>query len=162
MLRGLAAGVWVGWTGVYRYRADDTGRAIGALRRATRLRPGFSLAHAYIGITYEVKKDPVNALKAYRKTIAVEPQFSFAWRKIGWLHFQAKRYADSAKAFGEYVELEPGSAFGHYCLGAAYHESHQYDKAVTSLERALEMGIDRDTASDVLYRLRLIRRKRGF
>ncbi|HNQ15326.1 MAG TPA: tetratricopeptide repeat protein, partial [Pyrinomonadaceae bacterium] len=68
-------------------------------------------------------------------------------------HYRKKLYSEAIKAFEQCVRLRPEYNTGHYRLGLAYLGAKDSNKAMRSIERAVELGITNGWAQFELAKL---------
>lgn len=94
--------------------------AMGVLKEAVKMRPGYADAHYLIGSVHEASKQDMKAFEAYRKAVKADPGSSDAYFSLGITCGRLGKYTEAVDALKQAVRLEPGYADAHYNLGIAY------------------------------------------
>ncbi len=120
---------------------------------ALNLNPLLYAAHFRRGTIYMGMDKPREADAAFRKTIEINPRFTRAFVKLGVLYLNYD-YPDVAtqvlQAGVQINESSEDSAEAYNILGVAYQMLKQYDKAIASFKKALELKTD---LYDTIYNL---------
>jgi tetratricopeptide (TPR) repeat protein len=94
------------WSGKY-------SKAIAPLEQAVKSKPDFAPAWYYLGIIYEVSKQPDKALVAINNAIQLQPNNPNLYNQKYEVLDELKRYAEAEIAINAAIELSPRAAF--YC-----------------------------------------------
>jgi tetratricopeptide (TPR) repeat protein len=94
----------------------------------------------------------------YVKALELRPTWAEGWWDIGAILYDGDRYAEARDAFRNLVALEPkrGPAWG--MLGLCEFQTHEYERAVISMQRgrALGFGQSQEIESVVRYHTALL------
>ncbi|MFH1130437.1 MAG: tetratricopeptide repeat protein [Pseudomonadota bacterium] len=124
--------------------------AEGAYKKALEISPEMYAAHFRLGTVAEALDKPREADAAYRKTIEINPRFINTFVKLGLLYLNYD-YPDLAKQVLEAgIEINNSSAEAQNALGVSYQMLKEYEKAIASFSKALELQVDFHSA---LYNL---------
>jgi arylsulfatase A-like enzyme/Tfp pilus assembly protein PilF len=82
--------------------------------------------------------DPSAASEAYQKTVSIQPNFSLAQRDFGILQIKRRQYEDALRHFEKAAALGDKDARLYNFMGICYSQTGQLQKAVTSLQRAIQ------------------------
>jgi serine/threonine-protein kinase len=119
--------------GDYELAAEDFGRAIAFDSSNDEAERG-------LGATLEAWGRLDEAEKAYLKAVEVRRQYWAGYMRLG--AFYANRRHDYAKAIDNFYKAlaaSPGNGQAYYALGGAYNEDGQYEKAISTLEQAVQL-----------------------
>ncbi len=81
------------------------------------------------------------AEKLYRAGLARRPDWLEGWASLGVLLFDSDRAAEAIEAFRVLTVQQPGNPEGWAFLGLSQYKAREYDGALTSLTRALTIGM---------------------
>jgi tetratricopeptide (TPR) repeat protein len=122
---------------------DGEGRhreAIGALKQAVALQPGFAEAHANLGTIYMRRKQPSAAEASLREALRLEPSMASARIGLGRLLLEREDMDAAALEFELALESDPSLAKAEYFLGVTHLAGDRLDEAARHFERGLELG----------------------
>lgn len=93
------------------------------------------------------------ALENYGKALQVRPKWADGWWYAGAIMYQMDRYADARDAFRNLVALDPEKGLAWGMLGLCEYQTHEYDRAIVSLQRGrqLQLAGNNDIESVVRY-----------
>ncbi len=147
--------------------AGQLDSAVVHFRRAVEIRPRHSLAHFNLGRLLVELGDAVEGVEAMRTSVRLEPDWYIGWATLAWTlathadetirnSTQALEYARRAAALSDNVHPVVLDA-----LAAAYAAGGQYDRAIETAERAVEVATsvgDLDLVNRIQGRLTIYRR----
>jgi eukaryotic-like serine/threonine-protein kinase len=113
--------------------------AYSELQRALALDPLSATARMWLGEYYSRANDAKSAEESYRQAIRSDPENWVRYGYLGTFFYKNARYADAVNAYELARQRAPDSVMVLKNLAAAYHALDQYDQAVTTLQRALEI-----------------------
>ncbi|HJQ24345.1 MAG TPA: tetratricopeptide repeat protein [Blastocatellia bacterium] len=98
------------------------------------------------------------ALEYYLKALKLRPTWAEGWWNVGAIFYDGDRYPEARDAFRNFVTLEPkrGAAWG--MLGLCEFQTHEYERAVISLQRGRAIGFagNQEIESVVRYHTALL------
>jgi len=121
--------------------------AIACMERVLELAPDNADAHNKLGALRAEQGDYKAAVRCYRRALELEPEHNGAMDNLAWLLATAPddgvRDGDEAVRLAELVSKQAGSRDPATldALSAAYAEAGQYDRAVSTAHRALELAL---------------------
>lgn len=132
--------------------AGNYGKAVERLERAIQLAPDFYEAQNNLGAQYLRAQRHADAEKAFEHARDLNPEAAEPMLNLGTLHYQQgeiqsdARKEEAAAAFGKAVEFleeairrNPALASAHHYLGAALYKTGSYERAESTLRRALDL-----------------------
>jgi len=117
--------------------------ALALLARVGYMAPSSGAADAYDdGVAALRRRDADAAMAAFARVISTDPTFVDAHYRLGLLYGGQAQWKPAVASLQSAVELDPSHADAHCELGEAYLIGIvQAAKAVTPLQRALELGV---------------------
>lgn len=96
--------------------------------------------------------DYAGAAEQMGYALDIDPSVEDRWRTYMGLFLQDKNYDSAAGAGERALKYHPDSPVLHLLLGTVYSQRHEYDKALASLDRSLELtdSTDYEEVSSVL------------
>jgi len=79
------------------------------LKQSIKLRPNSPLAHYYLGLVGEMKKDSIEALNSYKKAIEESKLFEVAYERFAALSIKIHSKKENKKILKEFVYLFPNN-----------------------------------------------------
>ena len=143
-------------------------KAIADYNEAIRLDPQSALAFNNRGYAWHNKKEYDKAIADYNEAIRLDPQSAEAYNSKAWLmatcpeakYRDGKRAVESATRACELSDGKEPNYFG--TLAAAYAESGDFDKAVESQTKAIELLKDEKDKEDFQSRLDLYKARKPY
>ena len=86
------------------------------------------------------QRDLVIKIEFMEGLVRRDPDYVDALQLLGDHYTQRGRYAEGLKVDEHLARLEPRSPLVFYNLACSYSLTEQFDRAVTALERALQLG----------------------
>jgi tetratricopeptide (TPR) repeat protein len=132
--------------GLALFRLGQTERAIAHLSEALRLEPSSAETHFQLGLAYLSQRKAKEAVIHYRETLRLKPDFTAALNNLAWLlathpdetcrnGAEAVRLAEKACELTAYKQpLLLGT------LAAAYAETGDFDKAISTAQKARDLA----------------------
>ncbi len=138
----------------------NRGKAVEGLQRAIKLAPDFYEAQHTLAIQYLALQKYDDAEAALTRARDLSPKAAEPLINLGTLYYQrgeaqadsghpedaAATYQKAADFLEEAIRRNPLSASAHGYFGAALYKLASYDRAETSLKRALELDGDQENA----------------
>lgn len=135
-------------------------KAVEGLQRAIKLAPDFYEAQHSLGIQYIALQKYEDAEGALLKARDLSPKNAEPLINLGTLYYQrgeeqndaghsdqaAATFQKATEFLEESIRRNPGTASGHGYLGAALYKLASYERAESTLKRALELDEDLDNA----------------
>jgi tetratricopeptide (TPR) repeat protein len=98
------------------------------------------------------------AVELYTKAVRIRPEWPDGWWYLGAIFYEKDLYAQARDAFNNLVALDPkkGPAWG--MLGLCEFQTHEYERAVISLQRGRTLGLtaNQELESVVRYHTALL------
>jgi tetratricopeptide (TPR) repeat protein len=116
--------------------------AIGELKEATRLNPGFVEAYYSLGHIANWQRQVREAMAYYQKALAIQPDSVVAHMSLGNLLLQSGRLDEAIRELQEVVRLNPAIAGAYDSLGRAFTSKRKADEAIACYQKALEIQPD--------------------
>ena len=121
-------------------RANDFKEAQKRLDEAAKTSPASARVKYLQGYLYFVKGDPAQAQTSLEQATALNPHYSRAWSLLGRVHLLAGCPQQAVAALRKAVEADADNWVAHDLLADAYLQQHDYAKARTEAELAVETG----------------------
>jgi len=119
---------------------NDYEKSADSYEKATELNPWSFRDYFNLGRVYQVMKKFTQAVKAYARACELEPEHLDAHINTAKCYYEIKDY-NSALIYGERAEqIDPNVSEVQKALGDIYKSQENYDRAVRSYERVLEMS----------------------
>ncbi len=113
-----------------------------AYEKALSINPKLYVVHYRLGTVFMALDQPKQADAALRRAIEINPRFTKAFVKLSILYLNYDYPEPAMRVLQTGVAVNDGSAEAHNILGFAYQYLKQYDKAVESFKKALELQGD--------------------
>lgn len=113
-----------------------------AYEKALSLNPNLYVVHYRLGTVFEALDQPKQADASLRKAIEINPRFTKAFVKLAVLYLNHDYPEPAMRVLQTAVAINDNSAEAHNILGFAYQFLRQYDKAIDSFKRALDLQGD--------------------
>ncbi len=130
---------------VLNYLADSCraqGRLVDALNmydRAIAIGPKDVYSHNGKAIALYLLDRPQDSIQEFKTAISLNPSLDLVYFNYWIVCQRLKMYQESLEAARELVRINPNSARSYDLLGISYGDVGQYDQAITSFEKALEL-----------------------
>ncbi len=131
---------------------DKNDSAIAYYNKVLKLAPNHQYIHGYIAYMYRKKGEYDKALEEYSIQNEVYPAALY-YSNIGTIYLNKMDYDKSYEYFMKALEMEPDRYFCVKMLARVYHLRGEYEKALETYERALNM-IGEDETGKLLEVLR--------
>ena len=112
-------------------------------------------AHTFLGWTYSFQRRYPEAIAECKRAIDVDPDFGNPYNDIGAYLIELGRWEEAIPWFEKAIEApryDPRH-FPHFNLARVYIQTYEYGKAVSHLQRALELEPRYGSAQKELARL---------
>ncbi|MGE0101527.1 MAG: tetratricopeptide repeat protein [Blastocatellales bacterium] len=113
--------------------------ALDELTRARRLNEKLPTLQTQIGYAYLLLVEYEKAAGEFQAALRQNPDDYHANAYLGWLRIQEKRYPEAADCLLNALRLKPDNATILYQLGQIQQINGQVEKALSTLERAVEL-----------------------
>ncbi len=110
--------------------------AIGNLRAALQIDPGYVPAEVKLADLLLRTGQPREAESLYSKVLEADPENAIAWYGLGRIHASRDETAKAAEAFEKAIQIYPRYGQAHYALALAYRKLHRRQDA----KRHFELG----------------------
>ena len=133
---------WAEWHYQWTQDPQTLERALELGQKAIALDDSLPIAHELVGVTYLSKRRYEQSIAELERAIVLGPNWGSAYAALGMSLNATGRAAEAIGLLEKVLRLDPrGSAFytaAHLIiLGGAYRLTGQYDKAITTLKKAL-------------------------
>lgn len=124
------------------YRKNDQiDTAVNLLKDALKNDESNSNIYADLGYLYSVIKDFENAKFYLEEAVKLNENNSYALNNLAWLYCENHIQSENAVAFAQKAcELEPGNDNFLDTLAEAYYQVQQYEKAVETIKKAIDIN----------------------
>lgn len=89
---------------------------------------------------YRLQRKPAEAEERYRQAIGLHPGDWSAYNALGYFLYRSGRYAEAAKEYEYVVALDRSNSIGWGNLGAAYMLDGDFEAALATYRRAIEIA----------------------
>jgi tetratricopeptide (TPR) repeat protein len=107
---------------------------------AIHLRPGFVIAHSYLGWAYLQSDQFDESAAEFQETLRLNPNFVVAYDGLGWVNEAKGDYQNALSDFQQAVSLEPSLWDALLGMGYTYGELRQFNKAETAFQQVLTIN----------------------
>ena len=124
--------------------------AISEFRKAIALDPKYPRAHYNLGLSYLLKDSTLKLKEAadeFRAELAAHPEEFLAIYNLGLVAVVERDYREGARLLEKAARLRPQNPDVRLFLGNAYHGLAQFDKAIESLKKSMELNPQLDKTS---------------
>ncbi|MDI6797352.1 MAG: tetratricopeptide repeat protein [Desulfatibacillaceae bacterium] len=127
------------------FEDKEYGKAIFHWQNAIRLNPGKAKAYVNIGWALLDLEFFLESRDAFAEAVRIEPDSQEAWMGLGFARMGLAKMGletwDAAiNAMEQAVSIDPGAAPAHHNMGVVLGKAGQYEKALTSLEKARSLN----------------------
>lgn len=116
------------------------GAAEAEFRKAIELNPNYATAHQWYGMFLVYRGRFDEGLREVRIAEDLDPLSMVIKADIAQAFFMAGRFDESIRQSKTVIDMFPGFWFPHLFLGLAYEQKSMLPEAITSVERAVELG----------------------
>ncbi|MFZ1684555.1 MAG: protein kinase [Candidatus Zixiibacteriota bacterium] len=110
--------------------------------RALEINPNLAEAYRSLGRCSQSVGDFANAEHNFRKAIDCNPKFALAYRAMAWLEEVRGDHDESMRWARKALELSPLDLETLLLIGILYMDTRKYTAALSTLQRAVELGPD--------------------
>jgi serine/threonine-protein kinase len=131
-----------------RYQAaDNTERAVDALRNATKFDLDYALGHAALGQAlfrhHQLGKGPFEAAELQcQKAVGLDTTNVFAHTQLGEVYFATQNWEGAASAYASAIDLNPRLSRGYRRLADVYWNTQRIDEAEEAYRRMIALKPD--------------------
>jgi tetratricopeptide (TPR) repeat protein len=126
--------------GMYEY-------AIGELKEAIRVDPGYIEVHNNLGVVFDKLGHHEEAMKEFDLVIRTNPGYLEAHFNLGVIHASEGRYDEAITELSIAIRLKPDHALAHNTLGNTYSLQGNYEEAIKEFGEAVRI----DPASALMH-----------
>jgi tetratricopeptide (TPR) repeat protein len=120
---------------------ESLGKAIDHLEALVRLTPDDTDSWLLLGRLYRASNEPAKAEEAFRKVLKTDPDSKAGLANLAELYFQQGEFGQAADVLSKIPESDVDSqVLG--MLGYAYSQTHDFDKAIATYDKALAQDPD--------------------
>lgn len=113
--------------------------AIGELKKAIAVDPGYIEAHNNLGVAYDKLGHHEEAIKELDLAIRLNPEYLEAHCNLGVIHASEGRYEEAITEFSITIGLKPDHSPAHNALGNTYASQEKYEDAITEFREAISI-----------------------
>jgi serine/threonine protein kinase/Tfp pilus assembly protein PilF len=131
---------------VEHYFGWDLGRQEKYLRRAIELSPRSAVGYTWLSL--RLCFDPsrhAESLELARKAVELEPLSANVQTNVGWAYLGNHQFEEASREFRQALHIDPLAPYPLWALGVAYRLMGRHAEAVTTLEKALEITMNRQS-----------------
>jgi tetratricopeptide (TPR) repeat protein len=139
------------------FQSDHDKEAIEAFKRAIAVDPNFADAHFKLALSYaaverieESREEFKKAIDAYKKIVEANPDDVEAYFNMGRSYARMNLFESAAGAFRQAARIKKDDADIYYELGIVQIKLAQYNDAISSLNKSLEIDPENYRASEAL------------
>lgn len=120
---------------------DSADRAFGTelARQLAANNPGDARVAAAYGDMLGITDNLEGAAEQYKKSVELEPSTYIVWKNLLSVYLQTNDYDSVIKYSERALRLFPNQAQLHYLNGVSYNLKKEYRKAISALQRAIDM-----------------------
>ena len=122
-------------------RAEMYEEGIPVLSRAIMIDSTNSWLYRFRGSLNLMSATFVDAETDLRKAISLGDSTAFTFRHLGLALFKQSEYQDALPVYETTIKLDPGDAQAWFYLAYCYKWAEDLDKAITCMEKALELSV---------------------
>ena len=119
------------------------------LDQVVALNPRIEWAHAQLGLGQLQAKDLVAARASFNRAIQLKPDAYQRYYYLGMSYVVEHRWRAAATSIAESLRINPEFGKGYLDLARVEVELGNYDKSKESLNRAAQVGVDRNEIAKV-------------
>jgi tetratricopeptide (TPR) repeat protein len=137
--------------GAYLYNLGRYEDAIRSYEEAIRIKPDYAEAWNNKGVSLRKQGRYEDAIRSYEEAIRIKPDYADAWYNKGYALGNLGRYEDAIRSYEEAIRIKPDDADAWYNIACWNVRKDDINKALSALEKAIEMGGDayiRDARED--------------
>ena len=113
--------------------------AIGELKKAIKVDPGYIEAHNNLGVAYYKLGFHEEAIKEFDLAIRLNPEYLEARCNLGVIHASEGRYENAITELSIAISLKPDLAPAHNALGNTYASQEKYEDAIQEFREAVRI-----------------------
>ena len=150
--------------GITLYRMQRYRPGLESMQRALELDPELPAAaslHLFMGHAWARMGDALAAAEQYERSLRIEPRNQEALDHLAGMRFGQRRYEDALALLRTLLEINPDNALTHSNVGAALLRLGRPQEALQSIERALALDPDLETARTGLAEVRKLLNQPG-
>ena len=126
----------------YLWRDENYVKAIDSFTKYINLNPNDAMGYEKRGNSYQELKRYQEALQDYNKAIELNPDNSpDIYGKRGGIFGDLSQYQEAIKDYNKWLKLDPETLWPYHYKGMAYRQLEQYDLAIQSWERYVELRL---------------------
>jgi serine/threonine protein kinase/Tfp pilus assembly protein PilF len=115
------------------------------LRRAIELAPRSAAGYTWLSLRLCFEDRHDEAIELARRATELEPLSANVQTNVGWAFIGARMYEDAVREFRRALHIDPKAPYPLWAVGVAYRMLGRPGEAVTSLEKALEVTLNRQS-----------------
>ncbi len=144
------------------YVADATARkdfsnlaiAVGALQKATELKPDYTEAHFLLAQVYDAEGNSSEAIRRSEAAALLSPNDIGSLFQLGLLYYKASRLDDARMVLERAVQINDNYSNARYFLGLVYDRQKRNEDAISQFERILQLNPGNSEVVTILANLK--------
>lgn len=108
-------------------------------KRSLELNPNYSVARMWYGVFLITRSRFAEAVAEVSEALKLDPLSPIINAVAGWPFYFMRDYTQAIDRYRKAIDLEPNSLPAHYLLAATYAQANRGDKAISHMQRALEL-----------------------
>ncbi len=131
----------------------DTSSALNAFQKAVDADPKQVIPYKILGLMYTSLGNRNEAIATWQKLQIITPDDHDLVLNLGGLYIAQKRYPDAAALFEAAAKTNPSDAYAQMWLGITHLRSHNTDRGLAALHKALEINSGAEMLNNVAYEM---------
>lgn len=116
--------------------------AVGAYKKAIKLKPDYAEAYNFRGLAYWNLDNNQQAIKDYTKTLELKPDYAEAYFNRGNAYYDLGNYQQAINDYSKAIELKPDYAWAYGYRGVSYYKVGNDQQAINDYSKAIELKPD--------------------
>ena len=108
--------------------------------RAIEINPNYLAAYQYYAVNLAAQGEFEKVFEKTTRSMEIDPLLPVINANLAWLLYLSRRYERAIAQAKTTIEIEPNHFSAHWVLGITYGHLKKYDKAVSALETAIQVG----------------------
>ncbi len=135
---------------------NDSDQARELLLKALEFKPGNISGLSRLGYIYLDQKNYPKAIETYQKVAKLAPRMPDAFFNLGYVYTITEKYQQAKNMYSRVVELAPSfTDEALFNLAVIHQKLGDYEQSIKSLERAVVLNPENESAQNYLHKLKL-------